>query len=61
MSPIAKTPGHIGLERSGIDRHEIFVEVETPIGDRAEFHGEPEKRDQPLAREFHAWSPLACP
>src|ERR1700724_2720000 len=41
--------GGIGLEGSRIDRNEVLVQVQTPTGNRTEFHREPEKRNEPLA------------
>src|ERR1700750_260180 len=36
--------GLAGLERFGIDRDELFVKPQPPIGDRPELHGQAEER-----------------
>ena len=36
--------GHAGLEFLRIDRDQVLVELQSPIGDRPELHGEPEER-----------------
>ena len=36
--------GHIGLERGGLDRHQIVLERDAPVRHRTELHGQPEER-----------------
>src|ERR1700733_4378250 len=44
--------GHAGFERRGFDWNELVVlELKTPIGDRAEFHGQAEERQQRVDRK----------
>ncbi len=49
MSPIAKMPGDVGLEFLGVGRDQVLVQVEAPVGDRAELHRQPEERQQVVA------------
>ena len=41
--------GHRGLELLGVDRDQVVVELEPPVGDRAELHGQAEERQQRVA------------
>ena len=41
--------GLAGLELLGVDGDQVLVEVEAPVGDRSELHGEPEERQQRVA------------
>src|SRR5262245_55710051 len=40
----------VRLEFLGVDRDEVLVQLEAPIGYRAELHGEPEERHHDLGR-----------
>ena len=53
MSPTAKMPGELRLELLGIDGDQVLVEIEPPVGDGSELHGEPEERQQPVAGIAH--------
>ena len=52
MSPIAKMPGHVGLERGRLDRHQIVLQRDAPVRDRTELHGQPEERQHGVAGNF---------
>ena len=45
MSPMAKTP-ECWFEFLGIHLDQVFVEIETPVGNGSEFHCQSEKRQQ---------------
>src|SRR5262249_11917382 len=41
---------HVRFERAGVDRDELAVfELDAPVGDRPELHGEPEERQDRIA------------
>src|SRR6516165_7666874 len=44
-----KNPGHAGLEGRCLDRHQVVLKLDSPIGDRAELHGQPEERQHGIA------------
>ena len=52
MSPMAKMPGRRGLELLGVGRDQVLVEVQPPIGDRPELHGQPEEGQQRVAGDL---------
>ena len=52
MSPMAKMPGLRGLEFRGVDRDQVLVEVQAPIGDRTELHRQPEERQHARRRDL---------
>jgi hypothetical protein len=43
--------GHAGLELLGVDRNEVFIEIDPPMSDRPELHGEPEEGKQAVDRK----------
>ena len=51
MSPIAKMPGLAGLEGRGVDLDQVAVEVEPPLGDRAQLHLQAVEGEQRVAGE----------
>ena len=55
MSPIAKMPGVEVSNFSVSTADQVLVQIEPPVRQRAELHGEAEERDQPLAGD----APLA--
>ena len=44
MSPIAKMPGTLVSNVAGVDRDQLVLQLEAPVRDRAELHGEAEER-----------------
>ena len=41
--------GNVGLERLGADRDQVVLQVDAPVGDRPELHGQAEERQDRVA------------
>ena len=44
--------GHVGLKGAGVDRDQVVLELQAPIGDRAELHGQAEERQHRIALDL---------
>src|SRR3954447_14152132 len=52
--------GHVRLEFLGVDRDQVLVEVQAPVGDRPELHGQAEEGQHHVRRDLEGRAVVAA-